>query len=196
MNYRAFTLVEIVVTVAVTTLVFIVISTLLTYFYKTNAYTFEQSTAVWQARNGVENAMHSLREASYASDGSYPIASVATSSITFYANVDNDSVVERITYSLSNGTLYCAVAEPSGNPLTYVGAIIATTTVATSVINGTSTPIFTYFDDTGAQLSAPINIANITSVKTTIVIDVNVNRAPVPFTLSGGATLRNLRDQL
>jgi len=31
-------------------------------FYKTNAYTLEQSTAVWQARKGVEDAMLRLRE--------------------------------------------------------------------------------------------------------------------------------------
>jgi len=133
---------------------------------------------------------------SYGSDGSYPIANAATSSITFYANVDNDSVIERITYRLINGTFYRTVAEPSGNPLSYVGATISTTTVATSVINSTSTSVFLYFDDTGTQLSTPINVAAISSIKTTLIVDVNINRAPVAFTLSGGATLRNLRDQL
>ena len=196
MNYRAFTLVETIVVIAATALICVTLGTLLAYFYKTNAYTLEQSTAVGQARKGIEDAMRYLREASYGSDGSYPIASVATSSITFYANVNNDSVIERVTYVLLNGTLYRTIAEPSGNPLSYVGATIATTTVATSVINSTSTPVFTYFDDTGAQLSVPVNIADISSVETTVIVDVNVNRAPVAFTLSGGATLRNLREQL
>jgi type II secretory pathway pseudopilin PulG len=196
MNYRAFTLIETIVVVAMTALIFVVIGSLLAYFYKTNEYTLEQATQVWQARSGVEDAMSYLREASYGSDGSYPIANAATSSITFYANINNDSVIEQVTYTLINGTLYRTVAEPSGNPLSYVGASISTTTIATSVVNGTSTPIFTYFDDTGAQLSPPIDIGDISSVETTVVIDVNVNRAPVPFTLSGGATLRNLRNQL
>ena len=193
---NAFTLVETIVVIAMTALIFITLGTLLAYFYKTNAYTLEQSTAVGQARTGIEDAMRYLREASYGSDGSYPIAQAATSSITFYANSNNDSVIERITYALINGTLYRTVAEPSGNPLSYVGAAIATSTIATSVINGASTPVFTYFDDTGAQLSPPINIGDVASVETTVVIDVNVNRAPVAFTLSGGATLRNLRNQL
>lgn len=196
MTKNAFTLVETVVTVAMTAFIFVTLGALLTYFYKTNEYTLEQTTAVGQARQGVEDAMQYLREASYGSDGSYPIASAATSSITFYANVNNDFVIERATYILINGTLYCVVAEPSGNPLSYTGATIATSTIATSVINASSTPVFLYFDNTGAPLSAPINISQISSVKTTVIVDVNLNRAPVAFTLSAEATLRNLRDQL
>lgn len=193
---RAFTLVETVVVVAATMLIFIVLNTLLVYFYRTNAYTLQQSTAVEQARRGIEDAMTYLREASYGSDGSYPIASVATSSITFYANINTDPYIERVSYSVQNGTFYRAVGEPSGNPPTYVGMTVATTTIATSVVNATSTPVFRYFDNTGAELSSPVNVSKIASIQTTVVIDVNVNRAPVAFTLSGGATLRNLRNQL
>lgn len=196
MRYRAFTLVETIVVVATTALIFVVIGSIITYFYKTNEYTLEQSVAVWQARKGVENAMTYVREASYGSDGSYPIANAATSSITFYANVNNDSYIERVTYSLINGVLYRAVAEPSGNPPTYIGATVATSTVATSVINSASQPVFIYFDDTGTQLPSPVDVSQIASIETTVVVDVNVNRAPVAFTLSGAATLRNLREQL
>ena len=193
MNKNAFTLIETVVVVAITALISIVLSQLLVYFYQTNNYTLEQSTAVWQARRGVENAMLYLRETSYGSDGSYPLGSVATSSITFYANVNNTSSIDRVTYTLKDGTLYRSITAPSGNPPTYAGASAATTTVATSVTNATSTPIFRYFDNTGTELTAPINISKVASIQTTLVIDVNVNRAPVAFTLSGGATLRNLQ---
>jgi len=191
-----FTLVETIVVVALTALILITLSSLIIYFYKTNAYALEQSTAVGQARRGVEDAMWYLREMSYGSDGSYPIASVATSSIVFYANTNADSFIERVTYALLNGTFYRTVAAPSGNPLTYTGASIATSTIATSVVNLASTPVFRYFDNTGAELALPVNISKISSIKTTVIIDMNVNRAPVSFTLSGGATLRNLRNQL
>ena len=192
---RGFTLIETIIVVAMTALISIVLGVMLTYFYKTNAYALEQSSAVAQARRGVEDAMRFLREASYGSDGSYPIESVATSSITFYANNDTDAQIERLTYSLIKGVLYRAAQNPSGNPLSYDGAATATSTVATSVTNGTSTPVFRYFDNTGVELVQPVNISKIASIKTTVIIDVNVNRAPVPFTLSSGATLRNLRNQ-
>lgn len=195
-NIRGFTLVETIVVVAATALICVTLGVLLSYFYKTNAYTLEQTTAVSQARRGVEDAMTYLREASYGSDGSYPIANAATSSVTFYANTNGDTSIEKVTYKLQGSTIYRTVATPSGNPLTYVGASIATSTITTSVVNGTSTPVFIYFDNAGAQLTSPVNISKISSVQTTVVVDVNVNRAPVSFTLSGGATLRNLRTQL
>jgi len=192
---KGFTLVETLVVISITALISVTLGVLLSYFYKTNAYTLEQSTAVGQARRGVENAMRYLRQASYGSDGSYPIANVATSTITFYTNIDADPGVERMTYALIRGTFYRVVTEPVGNPPSYTGTI-STSTVAMAVTNATSTPVFRYFDDTGVELPAPVNIAKIASVKTTLTVDVNVKRTPIPFTLSGGATLRNLRDPL
>ncbi len=196
MTLRAFTLIETVVVVAITAIVLVTLGMLLVYFYKTNAYTLEQSIAVGQARLGIEDATHYLREASYGSDGSYPIAQVATSSITFYANINSNPAIERVTYTLQGGTLYRAIAEPAGNPPVYGGTPSATTTVASSIVNDSSMPIFRYFDNTGTELTAPVNISKIASIETTVVVDVNVNRAPVSFTLSGGATLRNLKNQL
>lgn len=196
MTTRAFTLIETIVVIAATALIMITLGTLIVYFYKTNAYTLEQSTAVMQARRGVEDAIRYMREASYGSDGSYPIESVATSSITFYANINSDPAIERVTYSVQNGVLYRAVEAPGGNPPSYTNAVAATTTVASSIVNDASTPVFRYFDNTGTELLAPVNVSKIASIETTLVIDVNVNRAPVSFTLSGGATLRNLKNQL
>ena len=195
MKKLGFTLVETIVVISMTALVSVTLGWLLAYFYKTNAYALEQSTAVGQARKGVEDAMLYLREASYGSDGSYPIKSVATSSITFYANTNNDPIIERVTYSLINGTFYRAVATPTGNPPSYASATVATSTISMPVTNSTSTPMFRYFNNVGAELFAPVDISKISSIRTTIVIDVNVNRSPVAFTLSGGATLRNLKTQ-
>ena len=196
MTIRAFTLIETLVIISATALISVTMGALIVYFYQTNAYTLDQSNAVGQARRGVENSMRDFREASYGSDGSYPIASVATSSITFYANVDSDSVIERVTYILLERTFHRVIVEPTGNPLTYVGGTIATSTIAVSVVNATSTPVFRYFDTTSVEIPAPVNISKIVSVQATVVVDVNIERAPVAFTLSGGARLRNLENPL
>ena len=190
-----FTLIETIVIISITALIFVTLGVLISYFYKTNAYALEQSTAIGQARRGVEDAMLYLREASYGNDGAYPIKNVATSSVTFYANTNNDNIIERVTYILINKILYRTIATPTGNPPSYAGATIATSTIATPVTNNESTPVFRYFDKNGAELYAPVDISKISSIRTTVVVDVNVNRAPVAFTLSGGATLRNLKDQ-
>lgn len=192
---RAFTLVETVVVIALTALITITLGILLAYFYKTDTYTLQQSVQVEQARHGVEDAMRYLREASYGSDGSYPIANAGTSTITFYANTDTDAPIERITYSLIHGVFYRVVTQPAGNPPSYSGAI-STSTLSIPVVNSTSTPIFRYFNNAGTELLQPVNIGQIASVRTTLIVDADVNRAPVSFTLSGAATLRNLREQL
>ena len=155
MSTRAFTLIETLTVIAITALISVTLGVLLVYFYKTNTYTLEQSIAVGQARRGVENSMRDLREASYGNDGSYPIANAATSSITFYANVDTDSVIEKVTYTLQEGSFYRVVVKPIGNPLTYTNGTTSTSTVATLVVN---TSIFRYFDNTSVELPAPVNI--------------------------------------
>jgi type II secretory pathway pseudopilin PulG len=193
MTPRAFTLIETIVIVAVVALISVTLGMLLTMFYRTNAYTLEQTVATAQARKGVEDAMLYLREASYASDGSYPIANVGTSTITFYTNVDNSIAVEKVTYSVKGGVLYRVVATPTGTPPSYTNVTLATTTIATSVVNGTSTPIFRYFDSSSVEIVPPVTIPKIASVRTTVIVDVNVNRTPTPLTLSAGATLRNLQ---
>lgn len=191
-----FTLIETIVVISVTALISVTLGSILVYFYKTNAYTLEQSTAVAQARRGVEDAMRYLREASYGSDGSYPVGNAATSTITFYANMNNDAAIEQITYSLQKGVLYRVVLAPTGNPPLYSGTAFATSTISNSVVNDSSSPVFHYFDDTGTELFTPVDVSKVSSIKTTLIIDVNKNRAPVSFTLSGGATLRNLSNRL
>jgi type II secretory pathway pseudopilin PulG len=190
-----FTLVETVVVIALTALISLTLGILLVYFYKTDTYTLQQSMQVEQARRGVENAMRYLRQASYGSDGNYPISNAATSTITFYSNTDVDSSIERITYKVQNGTFYEVITQPAGNPPAYTGAV-STTTLSTPIVNASSTPIFRYFDDTGAELLPPVNVGAIASIQTTLIIDADVNRSPVSFTLSAAATLRNLREQL
>jgi len=194
MKNRAFTLIEMLTVIALTALIFSALGMILRYFYITNAYALQQAQAVASARRALESSMVALREASYGADGSYPIASAATSSIVFYADVNGTA--DQISYYLLNGVLYKTLRAPGGSPLTYVGQPAATTTIATYVVNATSTPVFTYYNASGTALTSPVNIGDITSVGTSIVVDVNTNRSPVSFTLSAAATLRNLRNQL
>jgi prepilin-type N-terminal cleavage/methylation domain-containing protein len=192
---KGFTLIEMLLVIALTALMMLTVNSLIVYFYKTNNYTLQQSFAANEARQGVQDAMTYLRGASYGADGSYPIASAATSSITFYAAIGSSNTIDEISYQLIKGTLYRLVTAPAGNPPSYAGQQAASSTIAVSVVNDASTPVFQYFDNTGTLLTSPINIAKIASVTTSLIIDVDVNRAPVAFTLTGGATLRNLLSQ-
>lgn len=193
-NYhRGFTLAETIVVVAIVSVVGVALTSLIAYFYKSNSYIFQQTGAIDSAHRGLEYSFKNLREASYGDDGAYPVESAATSSIVFYSDVDNDGPVERVKIYLLNGTFYRVVTNSAGSPPSYVGQSSATTTIATSVVNATSTPIFRYYGQTGAELSAPADTSKVASVSTELRVDLNPARAPDIFTLKASATLRNLR---
>lgn len=193
---RGFTFIETLVTVALTAFILLALAALIQYFYRTNAYTLQQTQAVNSARVSLEHAMRDIREASYGADGSYPLLAAATSTITFYADVNDDGVVSEIRYYLSGTTLYRGNTDPGGNPPSYSGQSETTTLVVNNIRNDASTPLFTYFDSDGAELSAPINVASLASVKINVYTDVDPNRAPLVYLLSGSATLRNVHNNL
>ncbi|MDR3547846.1 MAG: type II secretion system protein [Candidatus Pacebacteria bacterium] len=190
---RGFTLIEMIVVIAIFSIVGSALSYMIQYFYRANDYVLQEQTAVASGRQGLTTAMENLREASYGDDGSYPISTAATSSMTFYADVNGTGDVEKVSYYLSSGTLYRGVITAVGTPPSYAGQAQSTSTIATYVVNATSTPIFQYYDNQGNLLTSPVNVSLISSVNTTLKIDVNPNRSPSTYTLMGSATLRNLR---
>ena len=195
MDMRGFTLVEIVVVVGLTGLVGLGLLSMITFFYRSNAFLLEATSAVDSASRGVNQSLEHLREASYGEDGGYPLAVAATSSVTFYSDLDVDSSIERVRLYLTNGILYRGVTEASGNPPSYTGQPEITTVLATDVKNATSTPAFRYFDEGGIELTGVIDIAEVRTVRVRFDVDINPQRAPNILTLEGGATLRNLRDE-
>lgn len=193
MKSRGFTLVEVLVLITVTGILGITLNTLIVNFYRANSFLLQQTSAIDSARKGLRLSFQNLRQATYGEDGSYPIQSAATSSITFYSDVDNDGSVEKIQLYLSNLSFYRSVTEATGTPLAYT-ATPATTTIAAYVRNATSSPIFRYYDVDGIEISSStIPIGAIASISTSLQIDLNPARAPDILTLEETATLRNLR---
>lgn len=192
---RGFSLLETLVVVSIVALVGVSMQYAIQYFYRANAYVLQGTAAINSARNGVTTIASNVREATYGDDGSYPIAAAATSSMTFYADVDKDGGVERVKAYLVGMTFYKVVTNAAGNPLSYSGQSPATTTLATYIKNGTSTPLFRYFDDSGTELTGTVTLSDVSSVTVTLKADVNPNRAPEIYTLTQTASLRNLRTE-
>lgn len=95
-----FTLIEVIITVAIFVLAMGAVVSFILMLYKTHSYTFQQQTAVNQARKGIETMVKEIREARDGEDGSYPIEKADDKEFIFYSDIDKDNEVERVKYFL------------------------------------------------------------------------------------------------
>lgn len=181
------------IVVAITAVVGGALMSAINFFYRDNAYVFQEASAVQSARRGLTGALTDIRQATYGADGAYPIAAAATSSITIYADTDGNGTVEKVRYYLEAGTFYRGIMEAEGNPSSYEDAEELFSVLAENVRMNAETPIFRYADGEGEWLSEPINTGAIASVSMELSIDADPVRLPNALTLQGAATLRNLR---
>lgn len=191
---RALSLIETVVTVAIVAVIVPAIVGSIIFFYRANTSSLEQSYQVNNARRGVEFLVRDVREATYGDTGAYPLAGIASTSLTFYADTDNDASIERISYTLIDTALYRTVLKSSGVPPSYSDAG-ATSTVSLYVRNLEEVaPLFRYYDKSGNEITDYAEVDEVRSVAVFLVVNVLPVRAPTEFTLRSRATLRNLRN--
>ncbi len=191
---KGFTLMETVVVIGIFTFAMTVITGSIVYFYRSNTYAVEQTSAIQSGRRAVEFFVRDVRETTYAEDGAYPIAALGTSTMTFYADVDGGGDVERVRYFLSAGNLMKGVIKASGNPLGYTG-VESLSTVSEYVRNvEKGVDMFEYSDGDGVVVADLSDTQDVRFVEISAIVNVNPNRLPEEFLLSGSAALRNLRD--
>ncbi len=197
---KGLTLVEVLVAMAILTLIGFSITAFERDIFSFNSFIQSDLNAQIAGRKAITRMVSEMREMSPSSLGSYPIAAAATSTITFYSDIDTDSAKEQIRYYVSGTNIMKSVINPTGSPLVYNSGSAVVTTVASSVANGTSTPIFEYYDTnysgTTTPLSTPVNIASIKLVKINILIEAKSSRGIIPLNLTSQVTLRNLKDNL
>lgn len=141
-----------------------------------------------------------LRTAAPANTGSYLLESLGTSTITFYSDPNGDGLRDRIRYFLSGNSLKRGVVTPTGSPAAYVLTNEKISTLTDNVINGTTTPIFSYYDEnyngSGTPLTYPLSISTVRLVQINLGIDPNPNRPLTPIWLTSSVMIRNLKDNL
>lgn len=193
---RGLTFIEMLITIACFAIVMVAVTESILFFYRANTSSIEQAYQIESARRGINVLMEDLREATYADDGSYLLASIASSSVVFYVDTDHDASVERVRYALVGTQLVRTVTEASGSPPTYTGST-ATSTVSDYVRNvEQGRQLFRYYGTNGGEITDFANgIADVRSVTISLVVNVVPVRAPGDFTLQSSATFRNLRSQ-
>lgn len=186
------TIIEMLVWIAVLIVVFEGIAATLLHFYDTNTYAIEQANAVTSAQRGLEAVVRTIREGAYSSEGAFPIVSIAENDFVFYADVDSDSLIERVHYYIDGTNLMRGVLDPSGNPPQYIGT--ETATVASEYVRNVAQgiPLFHYYDELGNEITNYANWSSVRFVRVTLAVNVNTETLPNQLTLDSSAAIRNL----
>lgn len=191
---KGISLIETIITVGIFALIMTVIVLSLLFFYRANAFNIEQAFAVSSGRKGVEQMVKFIREATIGEDGSFPVAEIGTSTITFFSDVDLDNNVEKVKFELSGTDFFKEVTNASGDPLGYSPTPDSVSTISENVRNiQDNTDIFEYFDSNGALISDFTRLTDVAFVRVTLIVNINPSRLPNEFTLRSSATLRNLK---
>lgn len=190
---RGMTMLEAVVWVSILSMTLLALTTSLLYFYRTNKYAVEQSSAVTSAQRGMDKLVRTIREASYSSQGAFPVVSIGADDFVFYADVDTDSLIEKVHYYVSGTGLFQGIMDATGDPPGYTTAE-ATSTLSDYVRNLTqSISTFRYYNASGTEITDYSKWANVRFVTASIVVNVDPNKLPNQLTLSSSAALRNLK---
>lgn len=206
---RGFSMVEVVVSIAIITLLTGSIVTLQRNIFMNSKVLQSSMIAQHQVRKTLEGFSSEVRSATMSAGGAYAIESAGTSSIVFFSNIDIDASIERVRYfyatSSNTGSTYTVLKKGVTKPVgtLYNPANEQISTVMLDVKNGTSTPIFTYFDSSyngtassTAPLVQPVSIPSIRLIKIFVAVDPNAARSPVYQTYSTQVSVRNLKDNL
>lgn len=141
---KGFTFIETLVTIGISSVLFVGIALLMGTALPVYRSTFLQTGVNETARVQMKRIANEIREARPSDEGSYPIVEATDHKLIFYADIDGDAATERVRYELVGIHLERGIIDPTGNPPVYNVGQEVVSTVASTVYNGSS-PLFTYY---------------------------------------------------
>jgi prepilin-type N-terminal cleavage/methylation domain-containing protein len=188
-------IVELIVVIALFSILLFVVSESIATFYRLNAYTLAQAAQVETARRGMEQLVRDLREMTFADNGTFPLTLMQTNRIGFYSDIDRDNSVEYVEYRLASTTLSKRIFNATGTPPTYSTTTPQETHIVSEFVQNSlqGTPIFVYYDAEGNPATATTTVTDIRYVAVSIIVNIDPVRDPGEYMLRSSAALRNLQ---
>lgn len=196
---HGFTLVELLITMSILALMGTLLGVFAATGFRAWGQNRDQVDAQESARAALARMTKIIREASASENGAYAISTAAAQTLTFYANVDNDTNREQVRFFLQGTDLKIGITQPVGQPATYPAGSETSTVLAGGIRNGAST-LFQYYDTdfTGSQaaLAQPVDLQDVRLVHITLAIDADPAKPPTAIDLQTSASFRNLKNNL
>jgi hypothetical protein len=194
-----FSMIETIVVIFILGLMGIAVWTFQSDIFSLNNIVTGNITSQEEARNSFKKITSEIRSLSPSSLGAYPIHEASSNSFTFYSDIDDDGIMEKIRYFLSGNILKKGTIKPLGSPLVYNPADEEVKEIIHNVSNG-STAIFDYYDKnydgTSDPMSQPIDIITVRLVKITVIVNRSSSDPPSLITFTTQVSMRNLKDNL
>lgn len=130
--------------------------------------------------------------------GATGIINAQANTLTIYGYFSpQDTTVKQIRYFINGTNLNIGVTPPSGTApnYTYPVANEVVTTTRVDLAMG-ATPMFTYFDDSGAALPAGFALSQIKEIGLYVAANPRTKQLSVPVSLTTRVTLRNFKTNL
>jgi type II secretory pathway pseudopilin PulG len=194
-----FSIIEIIIAIFILTLISILVINFQLDIFSLNRLSSDNLDIQINLRQSLKTLTAEIRSALPSTLGAYPLAETSTSSLIFYTNTDSDTLVEKVHYFLDGQTFKKGTTKPTGNPLIYNPANESFKSLADNVTNG-ETAIFDYYnsdyDGTSPSLSQPVDAGLVRLIKVTLIIDEDVDKSPLPVSITTQVTPRNIKDNL
>jgi len=162
---------------------------------------FNTYSNISEANSVTSSFVNEIRKANSSENGSFALEVLNDYEIVFYSDIDFDSQVERVRYSLNGTVLEKGVIEPTGNPATYLVASEQTKTISQSVRNGAS-PLFFYYNDdwptdiVNNPLALSSRLSETQIIRIFVVINNSLSRTREDYALDSFVQPRILKNNL
>lgn len=193
------TLVEVIVSIAIMTMVGIVVSKFQADTFSFNRKFTNSLTTVDRAQRLLRPMTAEIRSASPSGLGAFPIATGEAHTFAFYSDIDSDGLKELVQYYVVGTTMYKDVTKQTGTtPPRYDAANKITTPFIEGVQNLIdATPTFQYFskDYIGGSDGEIVPSDNRMDDIRLVRIVIHLQSDNVPVTISSDVSIRNLKQQ-
>lgn len=192
---QGLTLTEVLVVVALSTLLMLAIAGAVTQFYILNGHVIAQRQAIQEAERGMTQLLRDVRAMTFALDGTYPLQARSTSSISFFVDATGNGTPDFVTYAVRGDRLERDVHIATGTSLAVdTDTPDVTQVIAESVQNGVlGQPLFSYTTRSGVPATPSDPIPSIAFITLSLLVNVDPNRISQPTELRSSASPRNLQ---